>query len=56
MKKKRRLSIRIMAHLSGVFGIVAADAEDAAHWKAQVAPSHRQRRPRADINDVGGFA
>ena len=28
---------------------------DVAYWKAQVAARDRQRWPRADVNDVGGF-
>ena len=55
-EEKWRLAIRVVAHLARVFGVVAANAENAADWKAQVAARDRQRWPWADIDDVGGLA
>ena len=55
-EEKWRLAIRVVAHLARVLGIVAADAKNAADRKAQIAARNRQRRPRADIDDVLGLA
>ena len=43
-EEKRRLAIRIMAHLARVFGVVAADAIDAADREHFVALDDRQHR------------
>ncbi len=41
-EEKWRLAIRVVSHLARVFSVVAADAENAADWKAEVAARDRQ--------------
>ena len=40
LEEKGRLAVRILAHLTGMRGVVPAHAEDPAHGKAVVAALH----------------
>ncbi|MNN57825.1 hypothetical protein D3C81_1728330 [compost metagenome] len=51
-EEKRRFTIRVMAHFTSMFGVVAADAVNAADRERLVAPAHGQSRDRREINCV----
>lgn len=46
LEKERRLALGVMSHLARMGRIVAADAIDAAHRKADGTPGNRQKHRR----------
>ena len=54
-EEERLLAIGIATHLAGVLGVVATDAEDAAH-REEPATSHGNRGDLRLIDDIAGHA
>ena len=52
-EEERRLAVGVVAHLAGVLGVVAADAEDAVHREQIARVADRQRDDRRRRDDVG---
>jgi hypothetical protein len=52
LEEERRLPIRIMPHLDGMGGVVAADAIDAANGELRVRPFDRKGDDRGRIDRV----
>ena len=59
-EEKRRLAVRVVAHLAGMLGVVAPDAEYPAHGKHRLRSPDRQDRPGRGRNrichDAASFA
>src|SRR5690606_23607035 len=51
-EKERRLTVRVMAHFTGVFGVIAADTVNASDRKRLVALDHGQRDHAGEINGI----
>jgi hypothetical protein len=55
-EKKRRLLLRVLAHLARMRGVIATDAVNAVYWKFFFAADDRHRRDRPDVEQQLVFA